>query len=53
MLIQVHDELVFDMHKSEQEMIHKIIKEKMENVVKLEVPLVVDIGLGENWLQAH
>ena len=53
MLIQVHDELVFDIYKNEQEILQKIIRNKMENVVKLEVPLIVDIGIGENWLQAH
>ncbi len=53
MLIQVHDELVFDIHKNEQNILKTIIRNKMENVVKLEVPLIVDIGIGENWLQAH
>ena len=53
MLIQVHDELVFDMYKTEQNILQKIIRNKMENVVKLEVPLIVDIGIGKNWLQAH
>ena len=52
-LLQVHDELVFDMHKSESEELKTIVKEKMENVVKLKVPLIVDIGEGENWLEAH
>jgi len=53
MLLQVHDELVFDMHKSEAIELKSIVKEKMEQAVKLEVPLVVDIGEGENWLKAH
>ena len=53
MLLQVHDELVFDMKKSEKEIMMKIVKEKMERTIKLDVPLVVDIGVGENWLVAH
>lgn len=53
MLLQVHDELVFDMKKSEKEILMKIVKEKMEQTIKLDVPLVVDMGIGENWLVAH
>ena len=53
MLLQVHDELVFDMHKSEQEKIKKLVKEKMEKAVELGVPIVVDLGVGDNWLEAH
>ena len=53
MLLQVHDELVFDMKKSEKEILIKIVKEKMEQTITLDVPLVVDIGFGENWLKAH
>lgn len=53
MLLQVHDELVFDMHKSEQEKIKKLVKEKMEKAVELDVPIVVDLGVGDNWLEAH
>ena len=53
MLLQVHDELVFDMHHSEAEELKFIVKEKMENAVSLQVPLIVDIGEGENWLKAH
>ena len=53
MLLQVHDELVFDMHKSESIELKSIVKEKMEQAVKLEVPLIVDIGEGDNWLKAH
>lgn len=52
-LLQVHDELVFDMHKSEQEKIKKLVKEKMEKAVELDVPIVVDLGVGDNWLEAH
>ena len=53
MLLQVHDELVFDMNKEEREVMMKIVKEKMEQTIKLNVPLVVDMGVGENWLLAH
>lgn len=53
MLLQVHDELVFDVHNSELEKIQPMIKHEMENAFKLEVPLTVDLGLGKNWLEAH
>ena len=53
MLLQVHDELVFDMHKSESLELKNLVKEKMEHAVNLEVPLIVDIGEGANWLEAH
>jgi len=53
MLLQVHDELVFDAHKDELEIITPIIKQEMENAYKLNVPLDVELGIGENWLEAH
>lgn len=53
MLLQVHDELVFDVHNSELEKIKPMIQNEMENAFKLEVPLVVDMGEGNNWLEAH
>ncbi|MCG9791555.1 DNA polymerase I [Flavobacterium algicola] len=53
MLLQVHDELVFDVHNDELEKIQPMIKHEMENAFKLEVPLVVDLGMGKNWLEAH
>lgn len=53
MLLQVHDELVFDAHKDELEIIKPIIKEEMENAFKLDVPLDVEMGIGQNWLEAH
>jgi len=53
MLIQVHDELNFDCLKSELEQMKIILREEMENAVKLCVPLTVDMGVGENWLEAH
>ncbi len=53
MLLQVHDELVFDVHISELEKIQKMIQAEMENAFQLQVPLVVEIGVGKNWLDAH
>jgi len=53
MLLQVHDELVLDVYKPELENVKKIVKHEMENAFELEVPLVVDIGVGKNWLEAH
>lgn len=53
MILQVHDELVFDAHKDELEIIKPIIENKMVNAFKTEVPLVVDMGQGNNWLEAH
>ena len=53
MLLQVHDELVFDVYKPELEEVQAMIKSEMENAFKLEVPLDVEVGLGDNWLDAH
>lgn len=53
MLLQVHDELVFDAYKPELEQVKNLIKTEMENAFKLEVPLDVDLGEGSNWLEAH
>lgn len=53
MLLQVHDELVFDVHNSELDKIQPMIKHEMENAFKMAVPLDVEIGLGKNWLEAH
>ena len=53
MIIQVHDELVFDVYKPELEEVKVLVKNSMENVIKLTVPLVVDMGVGNNWLDAH
>ncbi len=53
MLLQVHDELVFDAYKPELEKVKTLIKTEMENAFKLEVPLDVDLGEGNNWLEAH
>lgn len=53
MLLQVHDELVFDVHNSELEKIQPMIKHEMENAFKMDVPLLVEMGVGKNWLEAH
>jgi DNA polymerase-1 len=53
MLLQVHDELVFDVHKTELDALKIMVKTKMENAFIIDVPLVVDIGVGTNWLEAH
>jgi len=52
MILQVHDELVFDTHKDEIDSLKKIVKHSMEHAVKLIVPIIVDIGTGNNWLSA-
>ncbi|MGN1060652.1 MAG: DNA polymerase I [Candidatus Coproplasma sp.] len=52
LILQVHDELVLDAPKAEEEIATKILKEEMENAVKLRVPLTVDVHSGENWYEA-
>jgi DNA polymerase-1 len=52
MLLQVHDELVFESPLEEVEQVAKMVKREMEGVQKLDVPLVVDVGIGENWRDA-
>lgn len=53
MIIQVHDELNFKCHKSEQYLLKSLVTNCMEHVVKLSVPLTVSTGFGENWFEAH
>ncbi len=53
MILQVHDELVFDVYNPELDQLKKIVKFEMENAVKLNVPLTVELGVGKNWLEAH
>jgi DNA polymerase-1 len=53
MLLQVHDELVFDVLKSEKEGFEKMVKTEMEKAFDIGLPLVVDIGFGNHWLEAH
>ena len=53
MLLQVHDELIFDAPKDEVEAVSKMIKEKMEAAASFDVPLIAEVGVGANWLEAH
>ncbi len=53
MTMQVHDELVFEVHKSEVEEMKALVREKMQNAIKLNVPILVEVGVGNNWLEAH
>ena len=53
MILSVHDELVFDTPYHEEEIIVSLVKQEMEQVITLEVPLVVEVGVGVNWLEAH
>ncbi len=53
MLIQVHDELVFELHESELETVPEIVRELMESAMELDVPLKVEMGIADNWLDAH
>jgi len=53
MLLQVHDELLFDVPKAELEVVTPLIREEMQNACQLAVPLIVEIGTGSNWLEAH
>lgn len=53
MILQVHDELVFDIIPEEAQQLSLIVKKEMENVIKLSVPLTVECDFGKNWLEAH
>ncbi len=53
MLLQVHDELVFDLFKPEQSEVLPLVEEKMRNAIKLDVPIEVEAGVGQTWLEAH
>ena len=53
MILQVHDELIFDVYRPELEELKNIVKKEMQEVILLDVPLVVEMGTGENWLEAH
>jgi len=53
MILQVHDELVFDVLKEEMDIVMPLVKQAMENAYPLSIPLIVDAGAGENWLEAH
>lgn len=53
MILQVHDELLFEVPKSEVEQTQVLVKYQMENAMKLNVPILVEVGIGDNWLEAH
>ena len=53
MILQVHDELNFNVCQDEQEKVRQIVLEEMENAIQLQVPLIADCGEGKNWLEAH
>ena len=53
MILQVHDELVFEVADSEIDLMKKLVKEEMEEVLVLSVPIKVDMGVGKNWDEAH
>jgi len=54
MLLQVHDELVFEMPPEEVEPVRRLVEQEMKQALPLEgVPIEVDIGVGDNWLDAH
>jgi DNA polymerase-1 len=53
MLLQVHDELVFDLYLPEQEEVLPLVEDKMKTAIALDVPILVEMGVGENWLAAH
>ena len=53
MILQVHDELNFNVYKEELERVKQIVLEEMEHVIPLQVPLIADCGEGTNWLEAH
>ena len=53
LLLQIHDELIFEVPKNEIEIVKDIVKKEMQNALPLEVPIEVNIGIGKNWLEAH
>lgn len=53
MILQVHDELLFDVHKTEIELMQKMVTEEMQNAMTLNVPIIAESGYGNNWIEAH
>ena len=53
MILQVHDELVFDAHLDELDVLKSLVNDKMVNALPLSVPVIVEINTGDNWLEAH
>jgi DNA polymerase-1 len=53
LLLQVHDELIFDLHPDEESSLKEILETEMVHAIDLNCPLEIDIGIGNNWLEAH
>jgi DNA polymerase-1 len=53
MIMQVHDELVFDVHKDEIETVKQLVLDKMKHAIDMSIPIEVEMSFGENWLEAH
>jgi DNA polymerase-1 len=53
LILQIHDELLLEVPHNEMDEVNNLVVDKMGGVVKLDVPIVVDIGVGRNWLEAH
>jgi DNA polymerase-1 len=53
MILQVHDEVIVDLIASERQAVERIVRESMEGVAQLRVPLISEMGVGQNWLEAH
>lgn len=53
MILQIHDELVFDLYEPETEVVQELVERQMKNALPLPVPIVVEMGIGKNWLEAH
>ena len=53
MILQVHDELIFDLHAPERDEVTALVEDRMKNALALDVPVVVEIGASANWLEAH
>src|SRR2546425_13368518 len=53
MLLQVHDELVFDLYRADEKEVRALVEDKMKTAIALDAPIVVEMGTGQNWLEAH
>ena len=53
MILQVHDELILDVSRDEEQDVREVVSRQMQDALPLEVPIVIDIGIGANWLEAH
>ena len=53
MILQIHDELLFEVPKTELDLLSSLVKEEMENAIQLDIPLKVDCDYGNNWYEAH